>query len=1439
MTVLLELCAESRENKPNCNMSRASVRGMSLSIMSHDEIIKRSEVEITETTVYRGTVPVAGGVCDPRMGSTHASNRCTTCGNTNVACPGHPGHIEFAVPLYSYTLRNETLKLLRSICLFCNRVMLREDESGGEAPRTHSCGSRDAQRRTSSILVSGKCGVCPHQDCEARQPQYSLCGAVIMCKWIEGSFDEMCERQLEIVCQMHGFDVLPEYGVTYAVPASHVWDDFHTTSNKSYRKVGFDPDTSHPENFVLRSMLVPPLTMRPSTVTDVSSGSTGEDPITMSVLEVVRRNVSLKNKIASFKLGEIDHEEVSESIRKLQDTVSLYQNCTATVSTGTHRRPSTCAQKRMNGKGGEIRSRMVGKRVNFSARASACSLMHGHDIDTVGIPASMAVRLTVSERVCNLNLGRLSRRVNDQDPNSVHGASTVVFENGRRINLKYRRSSKRIKLTDSCLVERPLQNGDYVVVNRQPSLHRGSMMGFRVVLVPGNAIRMHASNTGPFNLDFDGDELNIHAPQTEEAAVEVRHIMSNVQNARATKGLGAMGVLPIQDSISACYLMTEDRCVLDNRTLSRVMLRTFYPNWRIYQEEVVNRGRLDACPGRIALSIINPDGLLCNFGDFRVLDGVIQAGSRFTKGSVRKIAVTIERDFGTEVYIRWLSDFDRVVNEWLLTYGITVGLADCMLSQNGRELVKCNLEKSLSGDCKLDLLAKNYPSVVPKLRLDELKDNLVGNVSAACVPVVESFLRGGNDNGMLQSIRSGAKGNAVNIMHVSGFVGQCLRGGNRLRKLCDSIRVSPNYTHYDYGILSSGFIPTSLVQGLRPHQFFQLAIPGRQSLCDTAIRTSETGYAHRKMSKLMSNVDCRNDGTVRTSETNSKIVSMLYGGDGMDPRRMEMVCSPPTEPQAVQDHFGYSSQFERVEPVFGQLYRSVSRSGQFARGWDVQKAEMCTDPERWAQRMLSINTSGRLLEREEIWDKLLSAQLKIESITSPWVAASFIATMHWSFEVERLFGNVDALNLEWAVNGLVLMYESSMIDPGDMCGCAAAQSVGEFFTQSTLNTQRQVNSSASGSRRSTHRATQSLGGIARVHELMALQTPSRPLVWFGLDDDFDEQRAHALASKLERLLVKDVVVMNTACIDDEHVVVRLCEQTISDYQVSQQKLLEVVSTALDVEDLTISNGCLKVKFDNLPTFVRLISDLLVHGVPYGIHVTVRNCIRSGFSLEMQSTLSKVLESGVHADLNITNVMSNDPKDVCKHMGIGAARVCLARELYEVLTMDGAGVSFRHVLTIVDKMSCHGSLRPANRFGMTGDNYWVFEEAHRNLMRDAIYSYESKGSTENQVPSEEQGADYISSVIFGSRMRRGTGYSRTVTKKHDLGRKEMETYILSNVRNKERRAVVTTRKRSVGSVSTYVRSRHTTKYVEIALQNKGRRNYEAKSLFTGAYCPPVC
>lgn len=431
----------------------AKIKNVQFCLLDSDEIKKMSVLEIESTDLYEKGYPKSGGLYDLRMGTTDKQFRCQTCNCDVIDCPGHFGHIELHEPLYNIIYLKTIQKVLQCVCLKCSEILTRVKHNGQNA-------IKQLKVVHNSIKKQQICEYCNYE-----QPKLQ--------------FDN---QKISIINE----DNVPE-----VLTAKMAFQIFRKITNETARNLGFDPRYSHPKNMFIVTLLVPPPVVRPSVIID--SVMKSQDDLTHKLAEILKCNDQLK-KISEN--SNTNQNVYNEFTNLLQFHINSYIDNEvpgqpqATQRTG---RPIKSISQRLKSKEGRVRGNLMGKRVDFSAR-TVITADPNIQLDELGVPEQIANNMTIPEKVTNFNKTKLQNMV---DTNKV---KWITKEDFSKKDLRF---AKNVKVEVGDTVERILMNGDYVVFNRQPSLHKMSMMGHKVRIMPNLTFRLNLSATSPYNADFD------------------------------------------------------------------------------------------------------------------------------------------------------------------------------------------------------------------------------------------------------------------------------------------------------------------------------------------------------------------------------------------------------------------------------------------------------------------------------------------------------------------------------------------------------------------------------------------------------------------------------------------------------------------------------------------------------------------------------------------------------------------------------------------------------------------------------------------------------------------------------------------------------------------------------------------------------------------------
>ena len=818
-------------NRPTSDIE--PIVGIQFGIFSPDEIERRSVVEITNAGTYDGNEPRIGGLFDPRMGVLDNGKTCRSCGQTNHSCPGHFGHFKLARPVYFIQFFPTILNVLNCICVRCSKLLISKDQHKEIARRKGEQRWKAVLGLCSSIT---RCGQEGEDGCGARQPdRYVREGiARIVAEWdnIEGP-----GATGKITKQRQYLEV------------EYIQRLFRRITDEDVDYIGLSRFWCRPDWMICSVMPIPPPQVRPSVIQDNNQRS--EDDLTHKLFEIIMTNHRLQDKInnnVAKNLIEDEHTVLQYHVATLVD------NQIPGVAPSAQRsgRPLKSVQQRLGSKEGRIRYNIQGKRVEFSAR-SVITPDPNISIGELGVPVKIAMNLTFPEKVTPFNMNQMYKLIQNVGPGGedVHpGAKTIVRSDGKMISLKHI-NRKEIVLYVGDVVNRHIMDGDMVLFNRQPTLHRMSMMGHRVKVLPYNTFRLNVSVTAPYNADFDGDEMNAHIPQSYESATELAEIAAvphQIVTPRHAKPV--IGI--VQDTLVGSYRITRPHVSFNRQEFMNMMM------WNRRFEGIVPRGEKEV-DGQIRWSgqqvisqLLPPINMEMGNGLYKeskiednfvkIREGHIQQGifdkDIFSKPS-KGIIHTTYKDYGPKDTVDFIDSMQNTVEQFLVYNGFSVGISDLIADEETRKEMeevikkrKIAIENTLL-QIHMDLFDNN----TGKSNRQEFEDKVYGELNKATEEAGKIGLGSLSDeNRLVAMVRAGSKGSTINIAQMMACVGQQAPEGRRI-PYGFTDRTLPHYKKYDDGAEARGFVESSFIEGLTPQEFFFHAMSGREGLIDTAVKS--------------------------------------------------------------------------------------------------------------------------------------------------------------------------------------------------------------------------------------------------------------------------------------------------------------------------------------------------------------------------------------------------------------------------------------------------------------------------------------------------------------------------------------------------------------------------------------------------------------------------
>ncbi len=1109
--------------------------GIQFGIFSPEEIERRSVVEVTSYQTYEGNEPKIGGLFDPRMGVLDNGKTCRSCGQTNHNCPGHFGHYRLSRPVYYFQFFETIMNVLQCVCIRCSKLLVDKNLHKNILKRRGEARWREILTKCKDI---SRCGQETEDGCGARKPTKFTREAIatIVAEWenVDGpgnTKDPVKQKQpLEVEYVLRLFRRITDEDVDF---------------------MGLNRYWCRPDWMICTVLPIPPPQVRPSVIQDNNQRS--EDDLTHKLFDIIKNDQALQDKINSNQPKHI----IDQYLAILQYHIAtLVDNQIPGVAPSAQRsgRPLKSLQQRLGSKEGRIRYNIQGKRVEFSAR-SVITPDPNLSIGEIGVPEKIAKNLSVPERVTQYNIMQMYKLI--QNGADVHpGAKSIIQRNGHTISLKHvNRNDIVLHLGD--IVNRHLNDGDIILFNRQPTLHRMSMMGHRVKVLPYNTFRLNVSVTAPYNADFDGDEMNAHIPQSYEASTELLEIAAVPhQIVSPRNGKPVIGI--VQDTLVGSYRITKPNVDFNRREFMNLMMwnRRFEG---LVPEPLKKLNGTGRWTGQQVLSQLMPPINLKMKNDsyedsgkrpeneVEILRGNIIKGifdkSIFSKPSKGIIHVTYN-DYGPTDTVNLIDSMQNTVEQFLVYNGFSVGISDLVADEETNHKIEEDIKKKKKEieDIILQVHLDLFDNNTGKSNQEEFESRVIGSLNKATEEAGKTGLRSlAVENRLTAMVKAGSKGSTINIAQMMACVGQQAPEGKRI-PYGFSDRTLPHYKKYDDGAEARGFVESSFIRGLTPQEFFFHAMSGREGLIDTAVKTADTGYIQRQLVKAMEDLTVQFDGSVRDARGN--IIQFHYGEDGVNSTKIESTSLDITKLSESEIRSKYGMEGVPIGDLLTEGYIDASAALEEYAEEVIHDRNMLVDkvyrgklsgtlfaPLNLERILENIRVEFDLqtqmetpeglvpvktdLQPLDVLEGIQNVILKTQTYHPLWAAL----VRHWcaphKLIVEKRFTK-KAFNTLCEV--LVMKNWQSWAQPGEQVGIIAAQSIGEPSTQMTLNTFHLAGVAAKSNM---------TRGVPRLKELLKVtQNPKATSLTVFLKPEFrtKKEKAREVAQDLELTLLRDITV---------------------------------------------------------------------------------------------------------------------------------------------------------------------------------------------------------------------------------------------------------------------------------------------------------------------------
>jgi len=806
------------QNMSETNISK--IIGIQFSILSPDEIRKSSVAHITSRDTYVNNKPVINGLFDPRMGVLEPGLICPTDGLTYMQTPGYFGHVELARPVFYIQYLNHINKILRCVCIKCSKLLISKHKYR-EAMNMNNKDRWDYVFENASKVK--RCGEENDDGCGCKQPdKIKKDGlASLYAEWNEIQEIDSNDKD-KLIMKM-----TPEI----------VLKIFRRISEDDVNFMGFSSIFSRPDWMICQVLAIPPPAVRPSVKHDAQQRS--EDDLSHIIVNIIKANKTLQEKIEQNAKENV----IEDWTNVLQYYIAMMVNNNIPgVASVAQRsgRPLKSIIERLNGKGGRVRGNLMGKRVDFSAR-SVITADPNLSIRQLGVPLKVAMNITYPVKVNERNINTLKYMVVN-GPDKYPGAKILEKKNGENISLRYV-DRLSISLNYGDIVHRHMIDDDPVLFNRQPTLHRMSMMcHLAKIMKYGNTFRMNVADTKPYNADFDGDEMNMHMPQDDESRAELlnlaivpRQIISPANNS------SIVGIF--QDSLLGCYRFTRANLSFNPQKVMNLLMKIKNVDLSIFEKDKISN--FD-----VLTQILPPLYLKFKNNSFdgdedqntsnniiEIVNGMMKRGQ--LDKNVKKLIHTIFNDFGFNASADFIDNIQNIITEYMKMSAFSVGISDLIAdSETNDKISKTIIEKKRDVNKLIEQVQIGvFENNTGKSNYEEFETSVNSILNKAMEEAGKIGRKSlSSDNRFKIMVDAGSKGSHLNIAQMISCLGQQNVDGKRIPYGFED-RTLPHYTKYNDSPEARGFVESSFIQGLTPQELFFHAMGGRVGLIDTAVKS--------------------------------------------------------------------------------------------------------------------------------------------------------------------------------------------------------------------------------------------------------------------------------------------------------------------------------------------------------------------------------------------------------------------------------------------------------------------------------------------------------------------------------------------------------------------------------------------------------------------------
>ena len=1038
-----------------------------LYLAGDEDIQNSSVVEIKTHEAYQtGDKVIPGGINDQKLGSVINHLRCDTCGCSQRKCQGHFGFFNLSGPLLQPLAMEDMIKWLKVVCLKCGTLLIDISKIKNKGPKLQYAA------QTQSVKSCPKC----------KEPQPKL------------KVNEENSFYINAIYPTGGIRVLKSRDIKSIL---------EKISDRTVENLGRSVK-SHPKKYYITKLAIPPTTIRPNRGQSTAIQRT--PPIVEFTRLILRQSLNSGDERTLFQMN-----------RYLFDMIrggNLQKGLTrATNSIGGP--VGDAILKTFNGKKGLIRGQGLGHRSLVNGRDTICCDI-SLQVFEAGIPTYFVDRLLIEEVVRQWNLDRLRVFLLTGDILKIHKVNTPMYTS---LNITSSNLND-IVLDYGDKVFRKLQTGDYVLLNRNPSLKETAIGGHKAVPAKRsiyNAIATNVIACKGYGADYDGDQMRLKPPLSGRAKVETI-LLSNIEKNLLSIQTASIVNGQVMDSVIGSFRLTHSDVRINKENAMFLWSTTQLPPPKFDKKIYTGREMVSLLLRNTPIDYTGTpnyynsayEGIIpYKDEDTKVIikNGVVESGifdtSTIGEGATGSIFHLIALEYGTAKSLRIIYAYQQLCLRYLEMVGFTVAPDDLIIPRKSREQINRTIsDQEKKSELFTDALVKGeiYPPINKTLNeyYEEQQENMLQADKGIYKTIFTNIDQ--KKNSFFIMFICGAKGKLTNIQTMYGYVAQVTLDGKRMPETYSPYRGSINYPRFSMSARARGFIANSLVDGVGPEFSAFYGQEARQQIIQKSQSTALSGSILRKHVLALMNTISDHFYHVYKSEN---IVQFMYADNAIDPRFTikQQFRTVKLSDDKLKELYYYKASDKKYQDVFDRELESLKNDRDHFRYY-MARLNRCGVVSLYTDKVFSgvyidgiisktLVASTATPTEKEIYEMALEVErfladvpyfysnrsqmakrAKLNDIT---VSAAYTLIMLLRIELnsKHFLTKINMETLKTIELTVATKFTDNLMPPGAAVGVIAAQCYGEPNVQIMLDA---IHGASSGAKATLDKIKEILGG---------------------------------------------------------------------------------------------------------------------------------------------------------------------------------------------------------------------------------------------------------------------------------------------------------------------------------------------------------------------------